>query len=237
MLKIAIVEDEPQLVEILEYLLSDEGYEVVCANRGDTALEMIEQHKPDLVLLDIMLPGIDGFELCAEIGRRTTVPIIALTARREQEDIIRGLQLGADDYLTKPFNNEELILRIQRVLGRSRTNGEEGSAMLRCGDLYVDESLHEVTLAGRQVSLTPTEYRLLLCLLKNHGRPLSWESLLKEIWGSEDWEGGKELVKVNVRRLRKKVEPDPTCPRYVLTMWGVGYKMGNDADLEDIACP
>lgn len=224
--KIVVVEDEPQLLGILEYLLADEGYEVVCAARGDTGLAAIKSEKPDLVLLDIMLPGMDGFELCSVIRRTTTVPVIVLTARREQEDVIRGLELGADDYLTKPFNNKELILRIRRVLGR--THGPEETEKLRCGDLLIDESNHEATMGDRPLALSPTEFNLLLCLAKNRGRVLSWESLLREIWGSEDWEGGKELVKVNIRRLRKKLEPNPARPQYVLTSWGVGYRMAAD---------
>ncbi|HUX14297.1 MAG TPA: response regulator transcription factor [Spirochaetia bacterium] len=222
--KIVVVEDEPKLIGILEYLLEDEGYEVHSSQRGDTALAIIEEHKPDLVLLDIMLPGIDGFELCAAIRRLTTTPVIVLTARKEQEDVIRGLELGADDYLTKPFNNKELTLRIRRVLGRTGL-GDSFDQIVH-GDIVVRVASREVSVAGRALALTPTEFSLLLCLMHNRGRVLSWESLLREVWGSEDWEGGKELVKVNIRRLRKKLEPDPTEPKYLLTNWGIGYRMG-----------
>ncbi len=222
--KIVIVEDEPKLVGILEYLLETEGYEVASSLRGDTALAVIEAQKPDLVLLDIMLPGMDGFDLCTAIRRLTTVPVIVLTARKEQEDVIRGLELGADDYLTKPFNNKELTLRIRRVLGR--THLEDTSEQIEHGGLAIHVSTREVTVEGRQIALTPTEFSLLLCLMRNRGRVLSWESLLREVWRSDDWDGGKELVKVNIRRLRKKLEPDPTEPKYVLTSWGVGYWIG-----------
>ncbi len=224
--KIAVVEDEPELVGILEYLLTGEGYDVISASEGDAALSLITSEKPDLVLLDIMLPGASGFDLCPAIRRMTTAPVIVLTARKEQEDIIRGLELGADDYLTKPFNNQELLLRIAGVL--SRSHRQTMSDVLVCGDLALDRRTHDVTVAGRSVPLTPTEYNLLLCLLESGGRVLAWESLLREIWGADDWEGGKELVKVNVRRLRKKLEPDPAEPRYVLTVWGVGYKSSCD---------
>ncbi len=222
--KIVVVEDEPELIGILEYLLEDEGYEVSSSQRGDTALAIIQEWKPDLVLLDIMLPGMDGFELCAAIRRFTTTPVIVLTARKEQVDVIRGLELGADDYLTKPFNNRELTLRIRRVLGRTHLG--DSSDRIEHGGIVVRASSREVSVEGREIALTPTEFSLLLCLMRNRGRVLSWESLLREVWGSDDWEGGKELVKVNVRRLRKKLEPDPTEPKYLLTSWGVGYRMG-----------
>ena len=221
--KILIVEDEAQLVGILEYLLEDEGYEVIVTSQGETVLEMITRQRPDLVILDVMLPGIDGFEVCTQVRRMTTVPVIVLTARKGQEDIIHGLTVGADDYLTKQFHNKELLLRIERILARrhwpeAERDAEEG--------LYVDESAREVRVEGWEVELTPTEFKLLLCFVNNPGRVLTWESLLSEVWGSKDWEGGKELVKVTIRRLRKKLEPDPSKPKYILTSWGVGYKIG-----------
>jgi len=222
--RILIVEDEPQLVKILEYLLRDEGYDVIALYRGEEVLATIEAQKPMLVILDIMLPGIDGFEVCTDIRRMTTVPVIVLTARKDQEDVIRGLELGADDYLTKPFNNKELILRIRRVL--ARTSLPEPHQIGKEEGVILDSDSREVRVEGRSVELTPTEFNLLLCLMKNRNRVLSWESLLREVWGSDDWDGGRELIKVTVRRLRKKLEPDPAKPKYILTSWGVGYKIG-----------
>ncbi|MEW5815567.1 MAG: response regulator transcription factor [Spirochaetota bacterium] len=223
--RILIVEDEPQLVGILEYLLKDEGFEALSAYTGEEALKLIKLEKPDLVIMDIMLPKMDGFELCMRIRRFTTIPVIILTAKKEQEDVIRGLEFGADDYLTKPFNHKELILRIKKIL--RRTAAYEVSRNIVLGDLEINPFSREVMVSKRRISLSPTEFNLLLCLVKNSGRVLSWESLLIEVWGYEDWIGGKELVKVNIRRLRKKLEPDPSKPVYIISIWGIGYKIAS----------
>ena len=221
--KILIVEDEPQLVGILEYLLKTEEFTTVVAYNGEDALKIINDEKLSLVILDIMLPKMDGFEVCNSIRKYTTIPVIILSAKNEEESIIKGLELGADDYITKPFNHRELILRVKKLLERS-VNYKE-NRIIKINDIQMDIVNRVVSVNNENVELTPVEFNLLLCLAKNEGRVLSWESLLTEVWGHDNWEGGNELIKVNIRRLRKKIEPDPAKPVYILNIWGVGYKL------------
>ncbi len=221
--KILIIEDEPQLVGILEYLLKDEGYSVLAAYNGEDGLKLAKMEKPDLVILDIMLPQMDGFEVCNRIRKYTTIPVIILSAKKEDENIIKGLEIGADDYITKPFNHRELILRMQKILKRISTH--KVTKKIKIGDLEINLSTKEVAVKSNRINLTPTEFNLLSCLAINRGRVLSWESLLSEVWNYKDWEGGREIVKVNIRRLRKKIEPDPSHPVYLLNVWGMGYRI------------
>jgi DNA-binding response OmpR family regulator len=188
---------------------------------GEEALLKVDAHEPDIVVLDVMLPRIDGFEVCRRIRQRTTIPVFMLTARKEDLDVIHGLELGADDYLTKPFNHVELVLRIKAVL--RRTGVESVHRSVKAGPLTIDSLSHKVSLHGIPVHLTPTEFRLFQCLVNNAGRVLSWESLLLQVWRDEPSESGRELVKANIRRLRQKIEPDPNDSTYVLSVRGVGY--------------
>jgi|TARA_B110000091_G_C13800781_1_gene470142 DNA-binding response OmpR family regulator len=224
-LKILVVEDEPALVGILEFLLTDEGYQVVVAYDGETGLELAKEQKPALVILDVMLPNMSGFEVCNQLRRFTTIPVIILSAKDHDQDVIKGLEIGADDYITKPFNHRELVLRVKKLL--SRTDSVAVDEHLIIGDIEINMAQKQVSLKGEVIKLTPTEFKLLTCLAENEDRVLSWESLLREVWQHENWEGGNELVKVNVRRLRKKLENDPSHPAYLINIWGMGYKLTN----------
>jgi len=221
--RILVVDDEPQMVGIVAFALESEGFEVVTAYDGEQALDKLALARPDLVVLDVMLPKIDGFEVCRRVRESTTIPVILLTAKKEDEDVILGLELGADDYVTKPFTPRELVLRVKAVLRRSGAG--KAQAVVEVGDLRVDGLRYEATLGGRRLDLTINEFRLLSCLATNAGRVLSWRALLKHAWGLESWEGGKEMVKTAIYRLRQKIEPDPNNPRYILTVRSVGYTM------------
>lgn len=224
-LKILVVEDEPALVGILEFLLTDEGYQVVVAYDGETGLELAKEEKPALVILDVMLPNMSGFEVCNQLRRFTTIPVIILSAKDHDQDVIKGLEIGADDYITKPFNHRELVLRVKKLL--SRIDSVAVDERLIIGDIEIHIAQKQVFLKGEVINLTPTEFKLLTCLAENEDRVLSWESLLREVWQHENWEVGNELVKVNIRRLRKKLENDPSHPAYLINIWGMGYKLTN----------
>ncbi len=216
-----VVEDEPQMAGIIAYALQKAGIEVITAYDGEEALLKVDEGNPDIVVLDVMLPRLDGFEVCRRIRQRTTIPVLMLTAKKEEIDVIRGLELGADDYLTKPFNYTELVLRVKAVLRRTGVDTDHRSVAV--GTLRIDFLEHKVTMFDIPVDLTPTEFRLLSCLAANTGRVLSWESLLAHVWRYEPSESGREIVKVNIRRLRQKVEPNPAEPVCILSVRGVGY--------------
>ena len=226
--KILVVDDEPQMVGIIAYILDQEGFEVLAAYDGEQALRRAAREKPDLVILDVSLPRLDGFEVCRQIRRQTATPVIMLTVKREEADRIRGFKRGADDYITKPFSYQALVLRVQAVLRRTGATKKEQSIVK--GELCIDFLRHQVTLHNQLVALTPTEFRLLGCLASNAGRVLSWQRLLKEVWEYEEWQGGPELVKVHIRRLRKKIEPRPSRPRFILTVRGAGYMFCNPVE-------
>jgi len=221
--RVLVVDDEPQMVGIVAYALETQGFEVIMAYDGPQALEKIEAAQPDLVILDVMLPTLDGFEVCRRVRETTTTPIMLLTARKEDEDIIQGLELGADDYMTKPFNPREVALRAQAIVRRSGWG--KAQAVITIGALQIDSSNHRALLEGQLLHLTPNEFKLLGCLASNAGRVLSWQSLLKNGWDVDVWEGGKEMVKTAIYRLRQKIEVEPDSPRYILTVRGVGYTM------------
>ncbi|MGI6603866.1 MAG: winged helix-turn-helix domain-containing protein [bacterium] len=221
--KILVVDDEATIVEFVRINLEKAGFRVVSAGDGDEALALAASERPDLIVLDIMLPGRDGFEVCRELRRTTSVPIIMLTARDEDIDKILGLELGADDYLTKPFNPRELVARIKAILRRVDRLGKMEGQVLSRGRLQIDLERHQVTAGGRLVDLTPKEFELLELLMKNPGRVFSREMLLERLWGY-DFFGDSKTVDVHIRRLREKVEEDPSSPTHILTVWGVGYK-------------
>jgi len=203
-----------------------EGYDVLGASDGQQALELIESNPPDLVLLDVMMPKMDGFTVCYRVREFSSVPIIIVTARGQDQDKVRGLDLGADDYLTKPFSVDELLARVRAVLRRSQFTARENAQGLRAstaiGDLTVDFSQRVVTMAGREIPLTPTEYSILAYLAQNVGRVVTQDLLLEHVWGSE-YLGESHMLQVNINRLRRKLEVDPTEPRYILTKVGIGY--------------
>jgi len=223
--KILIIEDEPDIAGMLEYLLRDEGYYVVAAYTGEQGLELVGKEVFHLIVLDLSLPGIDGLTVCNRIKQSSIVPIIILSARDKDSDVISGLEIGAEDYITKPFNHREFILRVGKILKRLKLI--EKQKEIKIDNLLIDLEKDEVFMGSQRINLTPNEFSLLKCLVSRAGWVISWQALLKDVWGYEDWEGGREMVKVNIQRLRKKIEPDPHRPEYILNEWGKGYRFKN----------
>jgi DNA-binding response OmpR family regulator len=221
--RILAVEDDERIRTAVKLALEDEGWAVEEAGTGEDALGSFQQQPADVVLIDIMLPGIDGFEVCRSIRRISDVPIVMVTARADTHDVVAGLEAGADDYLTKPFAPKELSARIRALLRRARTS-DSGSAHLRFGDLEIIPDEGVVRRAGRDLHLTKTEFRLLVELASSPGRVFSREVLLERVWGYGYFGDGR-IVDVHVRRLRTKVEADPANPRHVVTVRGLGYKL------------
>lgn len=223
---ILTADDDPQLLRLVARNLQLEGYEVLTATDGKQALEQIEAHTPDLVLLDVMMPKMDGFTVCYRVREFSAVPIIIITARGQDQDKVRGLDLGADDYLTKPFSVDELLARVRAVLRRTQFNASEPSHALRTivtvGELTIDFAQHLASMSGNEIVLTPTEYRILAYLAQNVGRVVTQDLLLEHVWGSE-YVGEGHMLQVNINRLRRKIEPDSSHPRYILTKVGIGY--------------
>ena len=222
--RIAIVEDEPDIVEVLRYNLEKEGYEVEVTARGDEALEAIRRQPPDLILLDLMLPGLDGLELTRSIKRdpaTARIPLLMLTARSEEVDRIVGLELGADDYIPKPFSPREVVLRVKAVLRRSRPAEAQPGELLAAGKIRLDLPAHRMEVGGREVVLTATEFRLLKLLLERAGRVQSRTRLLSDVWGyAEDVDS--RTVDTHIRRLRRKLGPEA---ERIETVIGVGYRL------------
>ncbi len=229
---ILVVDDDLQLLKFITVNLQFEGYHVLTASDGEQALELIQAHALDLALLDLLLPGMDGFTVCQRIRACSAVPIIIVTACGRDQDKVQALDLGADDYLTKPFNLEELLARIRAVLRRAQFTTDEQAHALQTtifiGELSIDNAQHLVTLAGRQIALTPTEYRLLFLLAQHADHIVPQDQLLEYAWG-EDHRGEGHLLQVNMNRLRNKLESDPAHPRYLLTKPGIGYLLANPA--------
>jgi len=221
--KILIVDDEKNIVDILKFNLNKEGFDTIEAYDGRQALEMVERENPDLILLDIMLPEYDGFTVCKRIRQTMNTPIIMLTAREEEVDKVLGLELGADDYITKPFSPRELMARVKANLRRmsedvQKTQGE----ILKCGDLTIDINRYEIKRGDEIIELTLREFELVKFLAAQRGQIFSRESLLEKVWGYEYY-GDVRTVDVTVRRLREKLERMPSKPEYILTKRGVGY--------------
>jgi DNA-binding response OmpR family regulator len=221
--RILTVEDDERIRTSVKMALEDEGWDVVEAESGEQAVEAFSAQPADVVLIDLMLPGIDGFELCRTIRRTSDVPIVMVTARTDTHDVVAGLEAGADDYVTKPFQPKELSARIRALLRRARP-ADSGNPHLRFGDLEVIPAEGVVRSNGADVHLTKTEFRLLCELASAPGRVFSREQLLERVWGY-DYFGDGRLVDVHVRRLRTKVEPDAANPRHVVTVRGLGYKL------------
>jgi two-component system response regulator RegX3 len=224
MSRILIVEDEPSFSDPLSYTLRKEGYEVAVAETGTDGLRIFSSHGADLVLLDLMLPGMSGTEVCREIRRTSNVPVIMLTAKDDEFDKVLGLELGADDYVTKPYSSRELLARIKAVLRRRQDAGEpEEDATLNAGGIEMDVDRHVVTVRGEEVSLPLKEFELLELLLRNADRVLTRGQLIDRVWGA-DYVGDTKTLDVHVKRLRAKVEPDPRHPVHLVTVRGLGYK-------------
>ena len=219
---IMVVDDDQDLAEMLGIVLTGSGFEVDLVNSGDQVMAIFEQHEPDLVLLDVMLPGLSGIEVCTLIREKSMVPIVMLTAKGDSYDVVRGLEAGADDYVVKPFNPSELVARIKVRLRRSST---ESSTTLRIGNILIDQVAHTIIRNGKTIPLTRLEFDLLVALAKEPGRVFTRDALLSEVWGYQH-AADTRLVNVHVQRLRAKVEEDADNPKVVLTVRGVGYKAG-----------
>ncbi|MFF4417545.1 response regulator [Streptosporangium sp. NPDC001559] len=223
MTRVLVVEDEESFSDALSYMLRKEGFEVAVAATGPEALDAFDRNGADLVLLDLMLPGLPGTEVCRSLRQRSNVPVIMLTAKDSEIDKVVGLELGADDYVTKPFSSRELVARIRAVLRRQGDVEELESAVLSAGPVRMDVDRHIVAVRGDQVQLPLKEFELLEVLLRNAGRVLTRGQLIDRVWGA-DYVGDTKTLDVHVKRLRAKVEADPSNPRCILTVRGLGYK-------------
>ena len=223
--KILVVEDAPRVMRLVSEVLRAVGYEVVTAGTGDAALQTVALEQPDLVLLDILLPrGMDGYQVCRRLREFSDVPVIMLTAKARDQDVLDGFDAGADDYLTKPFNAKELVARVQAVLRRSQKSERPALTTASCGDLEIDFARHTVSVRGTTISLTRTEYALLRELALNANRVMLHEDLLTAVWG-EEYRSDIDYLRAYVRYLRKKLEADPSNPQYIVTSPGVGYML------------
>ena len=223
MTRVLIVEDEDSFSEAMSFMLRKEGFEVSVANNGALAIEEFDRTGADIVLLDLMLPGLSGTEVCREIRKRSNVPVIMVTAKDSEIDKVVGLELGADDYVTKPFSSRELIARIKAVLRRAGTEIEDASDILELGAVRIDVERHIVSVEGQQIKLPLKEFDLLLMLMRNAGRVLTRGQLIDRIWGS-DYVGDTKTLDVHIKRLRAKIEKDPANPIHLMTVRGLGYK-------------
>jgi two-component system response regulator RegX3 len=221
--RILVVEDEESFRDALSYMLRKEGFEVHLADTGPAALEAFERHGADLVLLDLMLPGLSGTEVCRALRARSSVPVIMLTAKDSEVDKVVGLELGADDYVTKPYSTRELVARIRAVLRRHGEPDELVPTTVEAGPVRMDVDRHVVSVGGQQVAMPLKEFELLELLLRNAGRVLTRGQLIDRVWGS-DYVGDTKTLDVHVKRLRAKIEPDPSMPRHIVTVRGLGYK-------------
>ena len=223
MTRILVVEDEESFRDALSYMLRKEGFEVVLAENGPSALEEFDRHGADLVLLDLMLPGLSGTEVCRSIRAKSSVPVIMLTAKDTEVDKVVGLELGADDYVTKPYSTRELLARIRAVLRRRGEPEDLAPATVEAGPVRLDVDRHVVSVSGEEVTMPLKEFELLELLLRNAGRVLTRGQLIDRVWGS-DYVGDTKTLDVHVKRLRAKVEPAPSTPRHIVTVRGLGYK-------------
>lgn len=219
---IMVVDDDQDLAEMLGIVLNGSGFEVDLVNSGDQVMDLFNAHEPDLILLDVMLPGLSGIEVCKEIRRKSMVPIVMLTAKGDSHDVVLGLEAGADDYMVKPFNPSELVARIKV---RLRRVGIASTSSLKIGQIEIDQVAHTIIRNGKAIPLTRLEFDLLVALAKEPGRVFSRDALLSEVWGYQQ-AADTRLVNVHVQRLRAKVEEDPDNPKVVMTVRGVGYKAG-----------
>jgi two-component system, OmpR family, response regulator MtrA len=219
---VLVVDDDASLAEMLSIVLRQEGFDSRIVGRGDVALDAFRDYKPDLVLLDLMLPGKDGIDVCKEIRAESGVPIVMLTAKGDTVDVVVGLESGADDYIVKPFKPKELVARVRARVRRNDVSNDEG---LTIGDVSIDVAGHSVTRDGEPINLTPLEFDLLVCLARKPWQVFTREVLLEQVWGYRH-SADTRLVNVHVQRLRSKVEHDPENPEVVVTVRGVGYKAG-----------
>lgn len=228
---ILLIEDDESIAEPLIFGLENEGYRVLHATDGQQGLRLARTESPAVILLDVMLPGVDGFTVCRTLRRESATPILMLTARGQEMDRVMGLELGADDYIVKPFSFRELLARIRAVLRRRQLDRGEAPVpadRLAIGEIVLDRTARQVWRAGRPVDLTPREFDLLCALMEQAGQAVSRHSLLDQVWG-EDWIGDPRTLDVHIRWLREKIEDDPSAPRYIQTVRGYGYRFGDPA--------
>ena len=228
--KILVVDDEVDIVEFIQDYLTEEGYEVIKAYDGVAALNKVREDRPDLVVLDIMLPGLDGFEVCKQMRTESAVPILMVTAKDTDVDKIVGLEIGADDYMPKPFNPRELVARVKAILRRTYRQDYQPrsqTATLKHKDLFIDTERRVASIGHRQLELTMKEFDLLLFLMQNPGHVYSRDHLLDYVWGQDSFVGAR-TVDVHIRRLREQIETDASQPQYIITVWGVGYKFTDE---------
>jgi len=226
--RVLVVDDEPKILNMVENYLSAEGFKIKTATDGHQALRIFKEFNPQAVILDLMMPGMNGLDVCKEIRKNSTVPIIMLTARTEEIDKLLGLELGADDYITKPFSLKELGARLRAVLRRTSQYQETAKEeIFTHGELLINPTKREVKLRGELVSLTPTEYSLLHILVKHPGRPYSRLQLL-DMALDESYQGYDRVIDTHISNLRKKIEQDPANPKYIQTVYGIGYKFGEE---------
>ena len=223
MSRILIVEDEESFSDPLSYLLEREGFDVAVVDNGVDAVVEFDRSGADLVLLDLMLPGLSGTEVCRQLRQRSDVPIIMVTARDAEIDKVVGLELGADDYVTKPYSSRELLARVRAVLRRRSDAGDFNAATVQAGPVRMDIERHVVSVGGQTVSMPLKEFELLEMLLRNSGRVMTRGQLIERVWGA-DYVGDTKTLDVHVKRLRAKLEPDPSAPRHLVTVRGLGYK-------------
>ncbi len=221
---ILVVDDEKKIVNFVAAYLKREGFEVLTAADGEQALQIWREHHPMLIVLDLLLPKLNGLDVCRQVRSESSVPIIMLTAKDEESDKIVGLELGADDYLTKPFSPRELVARVRAVLRRSAAAGQRNDSVLRCGPLVIDRSGREVMVNGNPARLTRIEFDILDLLASNRGKAFTRDEILRSLWG-ENYFGDSRVVDVHIRRLREKIEPDASAPSFLHTVWGIGYKV------------
>ena len=224
---VLVVEDEPNLLAALKYTLEQEGYNTLTATDGESGLSVARSKNPDLVILDVMLPRLDGFEVCRILRRQSNIPILMLTARGEEADRVVGLELGADDYVTKPFSMRELLARVRNMLRRSSSPVSESPAeeteVIRSGNLIVDLASHSIILDDEALAMKPREFSLIALLAANRGRAFTRDQILERLWG-HDYIGDSRTVDVHIRWLREKIEPEPSQPCRIVTIRGVGYR-------------
>ncbi len=229
--KILIVDDEPQIVRVLQGYLENAGFKVVSAINGNIVLKIFQEEKPDFVILDLNLPGLDGLEICRRIRQDSSVPILMLTARSEEADRIVGLELGADDYIVKPFSPREIVVRVKTIFRRVSGGESLKSQIVRAGDLFIDVDRHLVSLSGQPIDLTPTEFDILLTLARQPKRVFSRAQIMENALGSS-FESFDRTIDTHIKNIRLKLEPDPKNPRFIQTVFGLGYKFeaGDDAN-------
>ncbi len=221
---VLVVDDDIRILRMLQRMLELEGYRVLTASNGEAALDVFDEETPDVVLLDIMMPDMDGYTVCRRIREFSQVPIIMVTAKGNDEEKVQGLDAGADDYVTKPFSSNELVARVKAVLRRTKLWDERPEPVFYSRDLVIDFARHKVTLGSQEVNLTAIEYRLLSYLVHNAGRVVTPDQILERVWG-EEYVGENHLVQVNVARLRQKLGDDARNSRYILTRPGIGYML------------